>query len=99
MKRGWVGLVGGGTLLLGYFLGQRVGPAPIEFPDAGEIRNAAEMEHAVAEALQMPRAFPRAVSLVGLLKGLNEDNVEGAVHSQSRHHMSAPNMWRMLRSD
>ena len=78
MKRGWVGLVGGGTLLLGYFLGQRVGPAPIEFPDAGEIRNAAEMEHGVAEALQMPRAFPRAVSLVGLLKGLTEDNVAGA---------------------
>ena len=75
--------MGVGLLVAGYFLGRTIGPPPLEFPDRGEIRSAAEMEFAVDAALRMPRAFARTVTLVRLFEGLNAENVEGASRAVS----------------
>ena len=83
MQRGLVWLAGVGLLLLGYFLGQASGPAPVEFPDPRKARSEAEMEQAVEAALLEPRAFPRAVMLVRLFEGLTADNVDGASRAVS----------------
>ncbi len=83
MHRGVVWLAGVGLLLLGYFLGQASGPAPVEFPDPSEARSAEEMERAVESALSEPRAFPRAVTLVRLFEGLTSENVAGAARAVS----------------
>lgn len=81
MRGGWVWLVGTGLLVLGYFLGQSSGPAPVEFPDRATVRSAEEMQRAVEEALAEARAFPRAVMLVRLFEGLTEENVQGAARA------------------
>jgi len=83
MQRGVIWLAGVGLLLLGYFLGQASGPAPVEFPDPSEARSAEEMERAVEAALTEPRAFPRAVTLVRLFEGLTSQNVVGASRAVS----------------
>lgn len=75
--------MGAGCLLVGVFLGRSVGPAPVEFPDRSEARSAVEMELAVEEALRMPRAFARVVTLVRLFEGLSAENVEGASRAVS----------------
>ena len=62
--------------MVGFFLGRSFGPATVDFPDRDEIRNAAEMELAVDEALRIPRAFVRTVTLVRLFEGLDSQNVE-----------------------
>lgn len=73
-------LIAGGAAcaLLGFFLGRVQGPPAIEFPDPDEARSAAEMQAAVSEALTLPRAFPRAVTLARLFEGLSPENVSGA---------------------
>jgi hypothetical protein len=75
--------MGVGLLVAGYFLGRSLGPPPVEFPDRNQIRSAAEMELAVDEALRIPRAFARTVTLVRLFEGLSADNVEGASRAVS----------------
>jgi len=78
---GWgLGFAG---LSVGYFLGQGVGPAPVEFPDPAEARDALTMERAVGEALVEPRAFVRLDSLVRLFEGLTVENAGGAARAIS----------------
>ncbi len=81
----WMWIAGVGLLLLGYFLGQAVGPRPVEFPDRAEVRSETEMERAVNAALVMPRAFPRAVTLVRLFEGLTHENANGAARAVGGH--------------
>ena len=78
MQGGWAWGSSAVCLLAGYFLGQSIGPAPVEFPDPTEARTAAEMEAAVNEALIEPRAFVRVGTLTRLFEGLSLENVDGA---------------------
>jgi len=75
--------MGVGLLLVGYLLGRSVGPPAVEFPDRSQVRSSAEMELAVEEALRMPRAFARTVTLVRLFEGLSSENIEGASRAVS----------------
>lgn len=71
-------LAGAACLLLGFFVGRTFAPPALVFPDPSQARTRNEMEAAVLRALEEPRAFPRASSLIRLFEGLTPTNVSGA---------------------
>ncbi|MFK7898184.1 MAG: hypothetical protein AB8G23_20295, partial [Myxococcota bacterium] len=82
-------LAAGSALLLGFFVGRSFAPPALVFPDPDEARAAAEMETEVLRALDEPRGFPRASTLIRLFEGLTPANVSGAATAFERratHH-------------
>lgn len=89
MKSSNTVLAAGACLLVGFFLGRTFAPPELVFPDPSEARSRNEMEVEVLRALDEPRAFPRASSLIRLFEGLTPSNVSGAASAfelRATHH-------------
>lgn len=76
----WLVLIASLTLFA-FLMVRSLAPRSIDFPDPSDARSSEEMEQAVAAALDEPRAFPRASSLIRLYEGLSPANVEGAARA------------------
>lgn len=70
-------------MLAGVLIGRSIGPPPVAFPEPDEARDADAVRASVDEALDEPRAFPRAGRLIRIFEGLTPANAKGAAESIS----------------